>query len=143
MGKALSEVEKQEITATLKSGLSQTATVKKYGRSAGLVNKLAQAADIDPVNNRTAQANEARRVYCREERLRVNDLLFDKILQMLNKCTKSVDLRNILVSYGIATDKRILETIEEPSFSGEGNAKEKLLSILLESTQSGSTNSGA
>ncbi len=76
----------------------------------------------------TKKATEAKAIYDRERRLRLNDLWFEKIEKMLIEAKDANTLRALATPYGVAEDKRqLLEPLQtDNTKSGLEEIREKL-----------------
>lgn len=72
--------------------------------------------------------------FVREERLKLSDLMFAKCWELTEKCDDASEFRNLCVSYGILTDKRLLEegapTQRIDLSTGDTDAVERLRELL-------------
>ncbi len=115
MVKRIEEEETRKILATLNSGVSLGESAKRHGRSKGAVSNIAKRHGVTFERSRTKKAAKATREYAEAERLILSDELFEKLRGLAESTLDSGDFRDLVVSFGILTDKRRLETGEATS----------------------------
>lgn len=128
--------ERIRIADALKSGKSQNAVMREFGRGASTVNNIAK--DLEIVYSSPQTAIEARRSYARKDRILYFERVLTKCDAMLQTCEKPSQLREITISSAIASDKLRLEEdrptdILETRGMG-GGARARLQSILAKAT---------
>lgn len=134
---ALSDATKERILDSLRAGNSQARVARLYGIDVMTVGHMAKEAGIDTVALASTRRHEAMRDYSSIERLRVLNLTFERIEEMLDdNDLKPRDLKDLAVALGISIDKRrledgeVTERTEISDLSGARNAvRNKLLEI--------------
>jgi hypothetical protein len=109
---AIEHKEREGIAAALRAGGKRNEVARKFKRSFGAVSKIAAEIGITFDQSHAKKASEARRVYAAEERLLLSDEMFEKLREMVAKAEDAGNFRYLAVSYGILTEKRLLETGE-------------------------------
>jgi len=81
--------------------------------------------------------------FVREKRLQLSDVMFRKCWELTEKCDDPSQFRNLCVSYGILTDKRLLEegapTQRIDINAGDSDAIERLRELLKDNEPKPST----
>jgi hypothetical protein len=106
---------KEEIDKIIKlheGGYSQREIAKEFDKSVGWVNGILKSLNIQSERSWTKNATAAKKNYDRAARLDLNNYLFNKICEMSKETKSPSDLKNLIISYGILSDKR--ELIEPP-----------------------------
>lgn len=142
------EEEIKRITELYDLGYSQGQIAKELGKGKSTINRWLQSLGIsngtDAERAGTKKATEARAIYDRARRLKLNDLWFEKIEKMLIEAKDANTLRALAIPYGVAEDKRqLLEPLQpDNAKSGLEEIREKLrirndLGTSTEGQQSG------
>lgn len=109
MAKQVTADERMRIEDALLDGASQGSVQRKFHRGAGTVNRIAHEIGLEWSDSKTSAATEARRRYCKEGRLDLIEELFEKVRELLPKIEKAHELKELSTSFGILTDKALLE----------------------------------
>jgi predicted transcriptional regulator len=98
---------------------------------------LIKKGEIEPRTNgirtNTKNATLAKKNYDRAARIDLNNYLFDKVCNMSKVASSTSDLKNLIISFGILTDKR---EIIEPSIPEPTRTKLDSLIDLMEKNDS-------
>lgn len=108
-----SEEEIKRIIELHEAHKSQREIAKEFSKSVGWVNGVLKALNVQTERSATKKATDAKLTYCRERRLALNDMFYDKICEMLKTVKSSRDLKDLSISLGIIEDKRhLLEPLQ-------------------------------
>lgn len=114
----VTDKERLAIIEALKSGKSQTATAKEFGRGASTVSRVARGAGLDAAYSTPKKANAARVWFAKQERIALNAELFGRLREMLSdEDLTATELKNLAIAYGILVEKRRLEEGEDTAVS--------------------------
>ena len=106
----LSDETKQGIAASLLAGVSQHQTAKTYKVSSGTVHTVARSLGLtDPEHSSMKKANAARVKYSADKRRELSDILFARVQVLASAEPTGQELKDVVMSYAILTDKRRLE----------------------------------
>ena len=130
MGRHIEPEEEKAICEALDAGLSLRQVAKQFNRSPSTISRTAARNCIDLERIRNKKATEAARTFSIIRRLETNNKAFIKFEELLDRCDNATDLRNLAVSYGIFTDKRLLE--DRGAIGEAGGEIGKLLEAIKE-----------
>lgn len=125
------EEEIEKIIALHEDGKSQREIAKAFDRSVGWVNGILKTLNVQTERSATKKATEAKKTYCRERRLALNDKIFEKLEAWLDAhptIEKPHELRDIIWSYGVVSDKRA--ALEPESGNDENELLKKFTDAL-------------
>ncbi len=112
---AIGQAERERIAAALRAGGKRNEVAREFERSPSVISKIAVDGGIEFDRSQVKKAAKATREYAEAERLILSDELFEKLRGMAESTLDSGDFRDLVVSFGILTDKRRLETGEATS----------------------------
>jgi hypothetical protein len=132
----LTNATKQRVLESLLAGNSMMRVGRLYGIDTMTVSRIAQENNLDTVALASTRRHEARRDYSQIERLRVINLAFERIEDMLDDDALTArDLKDLTIAMGISIDKRRLEdgqATERTEISDLTGARNAVRNKLLE-----------
>jgi hypothetical protein len=126
----LTDNVKQRICDSLREGLSIFRCARVFGVGVATVSKIAADNKIDVCELHAQRAQQARRDYCQAERLRVINLAFERVEELLDEVETPRDLKDTTVAMAICIDKRRLEDGETTQNVGVTNEVETARSAV-------------
>lgn len=106
---ALGPAIRERLEQLLRSGVGVRGTARLTGVSPMTVSRFAKSIGLDVSSPATAAPIAANKAYNAAERVRVIDLLFAKIEELMPTCSTPHKLQALATTLGIAIDKRRLE----------------------------------
>lgn len=128
--------ERKKIIEALKSGESQTSVAKKFGRSTRTISRIAHAEGIKSPHLPPKNANEARRAYAKDGRIRLIEKALAKTEEFLD--TGQVGPANLYqwtMGLAVLIDKRRQE-------DDDGLKRRGAISELMRRLREGEDNAG-
>jgi hypothetical protein len=120
----LTDNVKARILESLNNGLSPYRIARIFNVGHDTVHRLALEHGIDTAVGYELKAQQARRDYCQVERLRVINLAFERVEEMIDQVETPRDLKDTTVAMAICIDKRRLEDGETTQNVGVTNEVE-------------------
>ena len=117
MSKPLSTEETIRIREMLDNGQSHNSIAEQVGRAQSTISEFAKREGYSPLPERTPRvANQARKDFCRAERLELLNRAFETASEMLERGGLSArDFKELMTGVAIGIDKRRLEEGEANS----------------------------
>lgn len=130
-----SEEEIAKIIELHNNNYSQGQIAKELGKGKTTINRVLQGLGLtngtDQERSGTKKATDAKRTYDRQRRLELNDKIFEKLEAWLDAhptIEKPHELRDIIWSYGVVSDKRA--ALEPESGNDESELLKKFTDAL-------------